>query len=144
MIVGRGEQEEYIKRYCTENKNATYIPWLEKRQYEKIVASCDIGLAFLNYRGNYPNYPSRILTYMQASIPIILATDVYTDVGHDAVQNEFGLWSTSDNTDSVIKNLLVLKDKALRERYGNNGFKCLSTIFSAERTVKNILSHISF
>ena len=43
--------------------------------------SCDVGLIFLDKRFTIPNFPSRLLSYMQASMPVLAATDVNTDIG---------------------------------------------------------------
>ena len=54
---------------------------LPKADYETIVASCDVGMIFLDHRFTIPNFPSRMLSYMKAKIPILAVTDPNTDVG---------------------------------------------------------------
>lgn len=52
--------------------------------------SCDVGLIFLDNRFTIPNFPSRLLSYMQASMPVLAATDVNTDIGKVIEEGKFG------------------------------------------------------
>ncbi|EKC47374.1 hypothetical protein OBE_15744, partial [human gut metagenome] len=44
---------------------------LPKEDYDIMVAACDVGMIFLDYRFTIPNFPSRLLSYMQAKIPVL-------------------------------------------------------------------------
>ena len=39
---------------------------------------CDSELIFLDYRFTIPNFPSRLLSYMQAKLPVLACTDPNT------------------------------------------------------------------
>ena len=54
---------------------------LPKADYDSIVLACDVGMIFLDHRFTIPNFPSRLLSYMQARVPVLALTDPNTDVG---------------------------------------------------------------
>ena len=54
-------------------------------------------MVFLDRRFTIPNYPSRLLSYMQAGLPVIACTDTNTDVGKDIIKGNFGWWCESGN-----------------------------------------------
>ena len=44
---------------------------LPKEDYDRLVAACDVGMIFLDHRFTIPNFPSRLLGYMQAGLPVL-------------------------------------------------------------------------
>lgn len=97
IICGQGSEygllEEFMKN---ENpSNVILVPFLPKPEYDQLVTGCDVGLVFLDYRFTIPNFPSRILSYMENEIPILACTDEATDLGRIAEENGFGLWCRS-------------------------------------------------
>ncbi|HBL49868.1 MAG TPA: hypothetical protein DDZ65_06455, partial [Firmicutes bacterium] len=97
LIVGSGTEYGKLREYFDNEKpkNAKLMGHLPKRAYEMLVNSCDVGLIFLDRRFTIPNFPSRILPYMQASMPVLAATDVNTDVGKVIKEGCFGFWCES-------------------------------------------------
>lgn len=110
--------------------------------FAKLTSICDIGLVFLNPNFSVPNFPSRILSYMEASLPILFAIDNATDVGLIAEKNRFGLSCLNGDLDHFSKNLdLLLSNDKLRVEYGKNAFSYLNKI-TAEKSASLILSHM--
>ena len=56
-----------------------------------MVAACDVGLIFLDHRFTIPNFPSRLLSYMQAKLPVLAATDQIQILVNVIFQGGFGL-----------------------------------------------------
>lgn len=111
LIVGDGTDyhllEEFVEKY--KPKNITVMKRLPKEDFDAMVASCDVGMIFLDHRFTIPNYPSRLLSYLQAKIPVFACTDPNTDVSKDIVKNGFGWWCESNNTNkfsNLIKQIL--------------------------------------
>lgn len=101
LIVGSGTEypriEKYIEKYQPEN--IKLMPWIPKEDYDKVIASCDVGMIFLDHRFTIPNFPSRLLNYMAAKLPVLACTDVNTDIGKMIVDNGFGWWCESSKVD---------------------------------------------
>lgn len=99
LIVGMGTEYRKIKKYLMENKptNMKLMKSMPKEEYEKMIASCDVGMIFLNHNFTIPNFPSRLLAYMQAKLPVLAATDPNTDIGKVIEENNFGWWCESNS-----------------------------------------------
>ena len=100
LIVGDGTEygrlENYVYRY--HQKNLKLMKRLPKEDYDTMVAACDVGMIFLDHRFTIPNFPSRLLGYMQAKLPVLAVTDSNTDIGKVIVDGGFGWWCESDDT----------------------------------------------
>ena len=97
IICGSGSEFPLLEKFVEEEKpaNVQLIRFLPKAEYDALVRGCDVGLIFLDKRFTIPNYPSRILSYMEYAMPVIACTDKNTDIGTDAVENGYGLWCES-------------------------------------------------
>ncbi|MBU1019812.1 MAG: glycosyltransferase family 4 protein, partial [Firmicutes bacterium] len=76
LIVGTGTEYHRIKSFFDAHKpqNSKLIDFIPKDEYEKLVKACNVGLIFLDPRFTIPNFPSRLLSYMQSGMPVIAAT----------------------------------------------------------------------
>jgi len=105
LICGEGTDagiiEEYIKD--EEPKNIKLLKMLPKDEYDRLLSACDIGLIFLDYRFTIPNFPSRLLSYMELGIPVLACTDTSTDVGKVVEEGGFGWWCASDSRKAFSK-----------------------------------------
>lgn len=96
-----GKIENYLKNRTP--NHVTVIPHLPYEEYARLVASCDVGLLFLDYRFTIPNFPSRLLDYMNYGLPVFAATDANTDVGKTIVDGDFGWWCESKEPEEFVK-----------------------------------------
>ena len=110
ILCGSGTDYSILEKYYMENRpsHVTLMNHLPYKEYAKLVSVCDMGLLFLDYRFTIPNYPSRLLDYMNYSLPVIAATDINTDVGEDIVEGDFGWWIESRDPDEYIKLLKAI------------------------------------
>ena len=129
LIVGSGTEyykiEEYIKNSL--QTNVRLMKSISKSDYDTLLMACDCGLIFLDHRFTIPNFPSRLLYYMQAKIPILAVTDRNTDVGKVIVDGDLGWWIISDDTNKfrakvieVINNNIKYKGMNAWEYLQNN------------------------
>lgn len=97
IICGSGSEFPLLEQFTEKKKpsNVQLIRFLPKAEYDALVRGCDVGLIFLDKRFTIPNYPSRVLSYMEYSMPVLACTDKNTDVGTDAVAHGYGLWCES-------------------------------------------------
>lgn len=101
LIIGDGT--EYCKLEAYFNKaapaNMKLMKRIPKEDYDRLAAVCDVGMIFLDHRFTIPNFPSRLLAYMQAGIPVLACTDPNTDVGRTIVDGGFGWWCESNDAE---------------------------------------------
>lgn len=102
LIIGDGTEYPVLENFCKKEafSNVRLIQRLPKKEFDRVVAACDVGMIFLDHRFTIPNFPSRLLSYMQAGIPILACTDPNTDIGKIITDGGFGWWSESDNVDT--------------------------------------------
>ena len=95
--MGDGTEYKKISNYVIEEQpqNVKLMKRLPKEDYDTMVAACDIGMIFLDHRFTIPNFPSRLLSYMQAKIPVLACTDTNTDIGKVIEDGGFGWWCES-------------------------------------------------
>lgn len=137
LIVGDGTEYRLLENYVkTEKpKNVKLMKRLPKEDYDTMVGACDVGLLFLDHRFTIPNFPSRLLAYMQAKLPILAVTDQNTDIGRIIEDGEFGWWCES-NDSSRVKEIVdsITCSKKLKE----NAYKVLNQCFSVRRSYEII------
>lgn len=142
LVVGGGSEANKIKAFINEHgiNNAMLLDLLPKADYELLADACDVGLVFLDYRFSIPNFPSRILSYMQRSKPVLVASDPNTDMGEIVMKNGFG-WSCLSN-DS--KKFVECVKKALSsdlQLMGERGHDYLETHYSVQKGYEIIMEH---
>ena len=103
VICGTGTEYGKLQAYVESEhpSNVLLLNGLPHDEYEAFTAACDVGLLFLDYRFTIPNFPSRLLSYLQASMPVIACTDPNTDIGTIAAEGGFG-WKCLSNDVSAF------------------------------------------
>lgn len=143
LVVGDGTEygllENYVNKSC--QKNLKLMKRLPKEEYDIMVAACDVGMIFLDYRFTIPNFPSRLLAYMQAKLPVLAVTDSNTDIGKVIVNGGFGWWCESNDSDNFVNAL----ESALKSDFAtvkDKEFKYLLDYYSVETAYQTIMNHI--
>lgn len=142
LIVGDGTEYGKIERFFDEHpqSNLKLMKRLPKEDFENVVAACDVGMIFLDYRFTIPNFPSRLLSYMQAKIPVLVCTDPNTDIGDIAVNGEFG-WKCSSNNVHEFNSCI---DKAINadiKKMGLASRKYLESNYDVKQGYRIIMKH---
>ncbi|WP_342473088.1 glycosyltransferase family 4 protein [Metasolibacillus sp. FSL H7-0170] len=143
VIAGSGTEYKKLSSFFeTEKpKNAQLFSQLPKNDYELLANSCDVGLIFLDNRFTIPNFPSRLLSYMQASMPVLAATDVNTDIGRIIEEGQFGYWCESRQVGDFNKGLHMFKNRQLRKQIGENARQYLEENYTVQHSYDIIMKH---
>lgn len=144
LIVGNGTEFNRIKNHI-ENVKINCVGLMEaipKNEYDELIACADVGLIFLDHRFTIPNFPSRLTSYMENSLPILAATDANTDIKDVLIESESGFWCESTDVNKFIKYAQILSsDKNLRNEMGLNGRKYLENNYDIRKAVNILLKH---
>ena len=143
LIVGSGTDYGKLERYIGE-ENAPHVRLLKqlpKDDYDTMLVACDVGLIFLDHRFTIPNFPSRLLPYMQARLPVIACTDPNTDVGQVICDGGFGWKCESDSAEDFVSCVRQALGADLSAK-GNAAFDYLTEHFSAESQYENIMRSV--
>ena len=140
LIVGDGTEygilESYIQKELPEN--VLLMKRLPKEDYDTVISACDIGMIFLDHRFTIPNFPSRLLGYMQAKLPVLACTDPNTDIGKVIVDGGFGWWCESDDAKrfTACVNQVLGKETKMT---GELGFQYLQKNYSVSNAYNTIM-----
>lgn len=143
-IIGSGTMFSKLKKWFDMNLplNAKLYSQMPKSDYDNFLNCSDVGMIFLDKRFTIPNFPSRLLSYLEMKKPVILATDKNTDIGRIAEKNNFGLWSENGDLNTFTKNINKLKtDPVLRKEMGMNGYNYLLENYTTEHSYSIIMKH---
>lgn len=153
VVVGNGTEFPRLKEWygslreksqnnLNQNLSITLMEGLPKEEYDQLVRSCDVGLIFLDHRFTIPNYPSRLLSYLENKMPVLCATDPNTDMGRIAEENGYGFWCESVRPEDFT----ALVDKMLaadRKEMGEKGYEFLRKNYTVENTYNAVMRHFS-
>lgn len=146
LFVGEGIYYERIKTAINEieAKNTKIIPYLPQDEYAKLLAACDVGIITLDHRFTCPNYPSRLMSYLADSKPVIIASDAVSDVGLIAKKNGYGYWCESNDIEKFISLMDYYMDESRRLEMGRKGYEYLKKHYNTKLVYKRIMSHIAY
>jgi glycosyltransferase involved in cell wall biosynthesis len=104
LIVGAGTKFKEIKNWFNKNNpsNAKLINLLPKKDFDNLLLACDVGMIFLHKDFTIPNFPSRLLCYLDSGLPIIAATDINSDLGKAIEDANCGYWIRSDDIQKML------------------------------------------
>ena len=145
LIVGDGTEYSKIENYIMADKpmNVKLMKRLPKEDYDDMIAACDVGMIFLDHRFTIPNFPSRLLGYMQAKIPVLAVTDPNTDIGKVIVEGGFGWWCESNNVINFEEICKKISNCSEINKYGICGGTYLIDTFNVKGAYEIIFEHIN-
>ncbi|RKE82872.1 glycosyltransferase involved in cell wall biosynthesis [Chryseobacterium sp. AG363] len=144
VIVGSGTEFGRMRKWFDtfRPKNALLLSAIPKTDYDLLVQSCDVGLIFLHKDFTIPNYPSRLLSYLEFKLPVLTATDSCTDIGTDVVKNNCGIAVDSANLQEMIKAIdkFVEMDTKDFEEMRENSRRFLEREFQVQQSYHKIIN----
>ena len=142
LIVGSGTEYPSIKEWFEREQpySVSVYERLPKSDYDLLVQCCDVGLIFLDHRFTIPNYPSRLLSYLEYKMPVLCATDPNTDIGRIAENNGYGYWCESNSIEAFtsILDKMIHSDRMLM---GEKGYAFLKDNYLVQNTYNAIIKH---
>lgn len=141
IVCGNGSEYHLLEEYKEREKpsNMALVNFLPKKEYDELARGCDVGLLFLDHRFTIPNYPSRILSYMENATPVICATDPNTDVWKMVEENSFGFACESNSTEAFVKCLEAMIKSDI-DKMGEKARDTCEQLFSVEECYQKIMS----
>lgn len=142
LVVGGGTEYQTIQKWFENKKplNALLINTLPKKDYDLLVAACDIGLIFLHKDFTIPNFPSRLLSYLEMKMPVIAATDSNTDIGKVIEEANCGVWVQSGNNSEMQNAIVKCLDNS--SEMGDNSRDLLLKEFTVNTSYQKILKKL--
>lgn len=146
LIAGSGTKFNEINKWFNYKKpaNAKLISHLPKSEFDNLLLACDIGMIFLHKDFTIPNFPSRLLSYLDSGLPILASTDVNSDVGQSIIQAECGFWTKSGEIEKMLDTIDHLtSDKLNLSILKTNSRLHLNTNFNVKKSYELIMNAFS-
>ena len=142
LIIGDGTEYHKIETWIAESNpaNVTLINRLPKDEYDELASYCDVGLICLDHRFTIPNFPSRLLAYLENHKPVVVATDPNCDMGPIAQENGFGYWCESNDMEAFTGCIDKMLNSDIKEM-GETGYNYLCQNYLVENTYNAIMKH---
>lgn len=144
LLAGDGTEYERIADWFLSNNpdNALLLKSLPKKDYDALLAACDVGLIFLHPDFTIPNFPSRLLSYLEMRMPVIAATDKNTDIG-DIIENaECGFKVISGDLPAMFKAIDLCRDESRVKTMQKNAWALLQNEYTVEKSYKLIIDKL--
>lgn len=148
LFIGSGTEKDRLEKYSESKglRNVKFINQIPRVDYEKLTATCDIGIVSLDERFTVPNFPSKTTDYFKLSLPILASLDgcAAKDYGN-FLQNEVkgGLYSQAGNIQELYEKFMLLyENKELRKKLGDNGRKFYEENLGVDKAYKIIMKEI--
>lgn len=140
LVVGSGTQFTKIKTWfdVNEPKNATLLSGLPKDEYDLLLGSCDIGMIFLHKDFTIPNFPSRLLSYLEMKMPVLAATDINTDIGKVIEDARCGYWVEWGDNIAFQQKISQLCNDNINEM-GENAWTLLQDEYLVDRSYRLVI-----
>lgn len=145
LIVGSGTEYVRVEKWFENNKpkNALLLAGLPKEDYDLLLNACDVGLIFLHKDFTIPNFPSRLLSYLEMKMPIISATDSNTDIGDVIELNNCGYKVISGDIEKMqIATEAIISDETRYKEMKENAWELLQNNYLVERSYNLIKEKI--
>jgi glycosyltransferase involved in cell wall biosynthesis len=145
VIGGSGTQLQYLqKRFSETDVNNLFLyEWLPREDFEDILQTSDVGLILL-YKYTSPQFPSRLLSYLDYSKPVLCAVNEYTDVGTIVEGSKSGMSVVHGDIKSFIETIKYLAENP-RERaeMGAKARNLLLEKFTVASSYEIIMKHFT-
>nr|WP_097014653.1 glycosyltransferase [Anaerocolumna aminovalerica] len=143
LIVGSGTEYDFLYKIINSMpfQNAKILPWIHKKDFIQLIQACDIGLILLDKKNTVPNFPSRLLTYLNTKIPIIAAVDKATDIGDIIESAGCGVKTYHGDIDGFRQAAEKMKQEETRKLMGENGYQLFLDKYSSNKSYKIIMEH---
>jgi glycosyltransferase involved in cell wall biosynthesis len=143
LVIGNGTEFPKIEQWFENNKphNAKLLQKLPKGDYDILLSACDIGLIFLDKNFLIPNFPSRLLSYLEMKMPVIAATDTNTDIGDIIEKANCGYKVIAGNQNEMQSKLQAILNDNLQE-LGNDAKNLLMREYTVDKSYGLIIEKI--
>jgi glycosyltransferase involved in cell wall biosynthesis len=132
LVVSEGIEADRLRKSIREARinNLIVHNYLPYNQYPALLGSSDILVGLLIKEASEFSIPSKILSYLCAQRPILLAVPGLNMAARTVNENQAGFTAEPDD----LENFVTLADKLynsqdLREKFGRNGRKFAESTF---------------
>lgn len=145
LVIGDGTEFYKLDSWFTKHApiNAKLLKRLPKEDYDILLASCDVGLIYLHPDFSIPNFPSRLLSYLEMKMPVIAATDCNTDIGDIIETANCGYKVVSGDIKKMNQVIAEFINNDKLELMGTNAWSLLQSNYIVDYSYQLITNKIN-
>lgn len=143
VIGGAGTHYSFLESKLAETSpgNVFLYNWLPREDFEKILTTSDVGLILLN-KYTSPQFPSRLLSYLEYSKAVLCAVNDRTDIGTIVEQEGCGRTVNHGDLESFLDAVRFLSEHPEeRKRMGENSRNLIMDRYTVSHSYKIIMNH---
>ncbi len=139
LFVGNGTDRDRIRRRATQMKlhNARFLPVLDETDFRGLIAASGICLVTQQQSVSEVAFPSKIVTYLAASRPIVASVNPNSEVARITQESGAGKVVQAEDAKALSAAIHELRNEDLRE-LGENARTYASLRWSSAR----VLGHL--
>ena len=146
LIIGDGTRAKEVREAAKVTGNLTYLSEVPRNEYEELLSQQEVGIISLSSAFTIPNFPSRLLSYMQLAKPVLVAADAVSDMGSIVTGAGCGFYVPSGDVEAfksmvraICKNRDRLHDMGMKGRqYLIDHYDVKESVALLERAAKRV------
>ena len=148
MIGGSGQSFDYVVREVESRgiENLRYYERLPSDEFDSLLLACDVGVVLLDARYTVPQFPSRLLAYLEAGKPVLCSVNAHTDIGTIVEKTGCGLSTLHGDVTAFEKAVDFFCDAENVEQITEMGQKSNDLLlreFSSQRSYEIIMNRLA-
>jgi len=143
VIGGAGTHFTFLEKQVAESSpgNVFLYNWLPREDFEQILATSDVGLILL-YKYTSPQFPSRLLSYLEYSKAVLCAVNRQTDIGSIVEEEGCGLSVDHGDLDSFLEAVKYLSEHPKeRKVMGEKARELIMDRYTVSHSYEIIMKH---
>jgi len=140
LLIGDGRLSGMVESHIANGgDNVVYLKRIPREDYLALASACDVGIVATVRGVGVPTFPSKIIDYLRAGIPVVASIEDSTDYGEFIEQRKLGIAVAAGNPRGMLDAIkeLVSSPETMREM-SNAGKASLDEVFSVDRAATTI------
>ena len=139
IIIGTGSRENEFNNFST-SKVLFINNFLSQKEIDQYLSHSNYGLVMLNGKFTVPNFPSKILSYLNANLPILSFTNDFNDLNALIYSKQIpGFWFNSNQI--IQSNIFNLLEKT-NQKIHISDFDYAKSIYSVHKQINVIITEV--
>ena len=124
LIIAKGVEKDRLQKISEEKKlvNIRFVDFMPQKDYLNLTKSVDLGLVSINESYRVPTCPSKAVSYMAASVPVLAMINPGSDYGQIIEDSGAGYWAVGSDKERTVEQFdKIYNDSELRKRMSKAG-----------------------
>ena len=148
MIGGSGQYFDYVVQEIEKRgiENLRYYRRLPADEFDSLLMASDVGVVLLDARYTVPQFPSRLLAYLEARKPVLCAVNAQTDIGTIVEKSGCGLNTLHGDVaafEKAVNFFCDTRNSEMIEEMKQNSHDLLLREFSSQRSYEIIMNRLA-